>query len=59
MISRDPRELIAADKAAFGTHRIQRWFDRHWDHDQRSAHSPRLSAGTSRHTGTATAIGAN
>ena len=54
-----PSELIAADKADFGTNRIQRWFDHHWDHDQRSAHSPRLSAGTSRHTGTATAIGAN
>ena len=28
-----PSELIAADKAAFGADRIQRWFDRPWDHD--------------------------
>ena len=27
-----PSELIAADKAAFGADRIQRWFDRPWDH---------------------------
>ena len=29
-----PSELIAADKADFGTNRIQRWFDRLWDHGQ-------------------------
>ncbi len=29
-----PTELIAADKADFGTNRIQRWFDRLWDHGQ-------------------------
>ena len=27
-----PSELIAAGKADFGTNRIQRWFDRPWDH---------------------------
>ena len=73
-----PSALIAADKAEFGTSRIQRWFDRHWDHGHRpasqpsqvreqqelrprpaKANSPQLSAGTSRHTDTATEIGAN
>jgi sulfide:quinone oxidoreductase len=29
-----PSELIAADKADFGTNRIQRWFGRLWDHGQ-------------------------
>ena len=35
-----PSELIAADKAAFGTSRIQRWFDRPWDHGHRPASKP-------------------
>ena len=35
-----PSERIAADKADFGTNRIQRWFDRSWDHGQRSASKP-------------------
>jgi sulfide:quinone oxidoreductase len=35
-----PSELIAADKAAFGTNRIQRWFDRPWDHGHRSTSKP-------------------
>ena len=29
-----PSELIAAEKAEFGTTRIQRWFDRHWNQNQ-------------------------
>ncbi len=35
-----PSELIAADKAAFGTNRTQRWFDRPWDHGHRSTSKP-------------------
>ena len=35
-----PSELIAADKAAFGTDRVQRWFDRLWDHGHRSTSQP-------------------
>ena len=31
-----PSELIAADKAAFATSRIDRWFDRRCDHGRRS-----------------------
>ena len=33
-----PSEEIAADKSAFGTSRIQRWFDRTWPADAASAH---------------------
>jgi len=35
-----PSQLIAADKADFGTTRIQRWFDRRWDHGQRLDSKP-------------------
>ena len=35
-----PSELIAADKADFGTSRIRRWFDRPRDHGQRPASKP-------------------
>jgi hypothetical protein len=35
-----PAELIAADKAEFGTNRIQRWFDRRWDHARKSPSEP-------------------
>jgi sulfide:quinone oxidoreductase len=31
-----PSELIAADKADFGTSRVQRWFDRAWDNEHRT-----------------------
>ena len=41
-----PSELIAADKAAFGTHRIQRWFDRPWDHSRGSTSKRRSSTST-------------
>jgi sulfide:quinone oxidoreductase len=34
-----PSALIAADKAAFGTDRVQRWFDRRCDHGRRTADS--------------------
>ncbi len=48
-----PSELIAADKAAFGTSRIQRWFDRPWDHGHKSTSKPsqvRETAGARRAT---------
>ena len=35
-----PSELIAADKAAFGTSRIQRWFDRPWDPGRKPTPKP-------------------
>ena len=41
-----PSELIAADKAAFGTDRVQRWFDRRCDHGQRSTGAVNQSAGS-------------
>ena len=31
-----PSQTIAEDKAAFGTTRVQRWFDRTWDHGART-----------------------
>ncbi len=34
-------ELIAAGKADFGTNRIQRWFDRLWDHGERPKMQPK------------------
>jgi sulfide:quinone oxidoreductase len=31
-----PSELIASDKADFGSSRVRRWFDRTWDNEQRT-----------------------
>ena len=40
-----PSEMLAAEKAEFGSSRIQRWFDRAWTNVPRQNVRPALLAG--------------